>query len=203
MTQTLPKLLTFAEFVAWLPDQGRYELHNGVIFPMNPPVGFHEDIKCFLITELAYECKRLKLPYGISNQSWVKSPQNESAYLPDILLINREILATDSIWQKSAIISRSDAIPLIIEVVSTNWEDDYYKKLGDFEKLGVPEYWIVDYLALGARRFIGNPKQPTISVHSLFEGEYQLNQFRDNEKIISPTFPELNLTANQIFQASV
>ena len=45
MTQTLPKLLTFAEFVAWLPDQGRYELHNGVIVPMNPPVGFHEMAK--------------------------------------------------------------------------------------------------------------------------------------------------------------
>ena len=57
-------------------------------------------------------------------------------------------------WQKSAIIPRADAIPLVVEVISTNWEDDYYKKLGDFEKLAVPEYWIVDYLALGARRLL-------------------------------------------------
>jgi Uma2 family endonuclease len=24
--------------------------------------------------------------------------------------------------------------------------------------MGIPEYWIVDYLALGARKFIGDPK---------------------------------------------
>ncbi len=203
MTQTLPKLLTFAEFIAWLPDRGRFELHSGVVVTMNPPVGFHEDIRSFLATELTLEFNRLKLPYGISNQAIVKPPQAETGYLPDILLINREILATDLIWPKSAIICRADAIPLIIEVVSHNWEDDYYKKLSDFEKLGVPEYWIVDYLALGARRLIGNPKQPTVSIYSLFEGEYQLAQFRDDEQIISATFLELNLTANQIFRASL
>jgi Uma2 family endonuclease len=66
--------------------------------------------------------------------------------------------------------------------------------------MGIPEYWIVDYLGLGARRFIGNPKQPTISIYSLVEGEYQFSQFRDSDVLISPTFPELNLTASQIFQ---
>jgi Uma2 family endonuclease len=51
--------------------------------------------------------------------------------------------------------------------------------------------------------FIGNPKQPTISLYQLIEGEYQVSQFRDDDLIISPTFPELKLTANQIFQASL
>jgi len=74
-------------------------------------------------------------------------------------------------------------------------------KLVDYETFGVPEYWIVDYLALGGRRYIGNPKQPTISVYYLVDGEYQVNLFRGNDRIISPTFPELNLTAEQIFQA--
>lgn len=83
--------------------------------------------------------------------------------------------------------------------VSTNWEDDYYTKLGNYEAMGIPEYWIVDYAALGARKFIGNPKQPTISIYHLVEEEYQIAQFRGDERIISPTFPELNLTANQVF----
>lgn len=69
------------------------------------------------------------------------------------------------------------------------------------DTFGVPEYWIVDYLALGGRRYIGNPKQPTISVYYLVDGEYQVNLFRGSDHIISPTFPELNLTAEQIFQA--
>lgn len=59
----------------------------------------------------------------------------------------------------------------------------------------------MDYLALGGRRFIGNPKRPTISVYYLVEGEYQVSQFRGNDRLQSPTFPELNLTAQQVFQA--
>ncbi len=59
----------------------------------------------------------------------------------------------------------------------------------------------VDYSALGGREFIGKPKQPTILVCSLDEGEYQVSKFRDTDHIQSPTFPELNLTAQQIFQA--
>ncbi|MFO5526515.1 MAG: Uma2 family endonuclease, partial [Cuspidothrix sp.] len=92
------------------------------------------------------------------------------------------------------------SIPLIVEVVSTNWRDDYLTKLRDYEEIGIPEYWIIDYLALGGIRYIGSPKQPTISIYLLIEGEYQVRQFRNDEKMISPTFPDLNLTAQQIFQ---
>ena len=201
MLQALPKLLTFAEFIEWLPDKGRYELHDGVIVEMNPPVGFHEDIICFLAERITAEYLRLNLPYGIPKTTFVKTPGSESSYLPDVLVINRNILATDPNWRKSAVISEPDSIPLVIEVVSTNWQDDYYKKLGDYEKLGIPEYWIVDYLALGSKRFIGSPKQPTISIHQMIDGEYQVSQFTGSELIVSSTFPELKLTAEQIFKA--
>lgn len=67
--------------------------------------------------------------------------------------------------------------------------------------MGIEEYWIVDYAGLGGRNLIGNPKQPTISACNLVEGEYQIVKFRDHDRIVSPTFPDLNLTANQIFQA--
>ncbi len=89
---------------------------------------------------------------------------------------------------------------MVIEVMSTNWRDDYLTKLKEYEEIGISEYWIVDYLGLGGRRFIGNPKQPTILVHELIDGEYQVTAFRGNQRVISPTFPELDLTAKQIFQ---
>jgi len=69
--------------------------------------------------------------------------------------------------------------------------------------MGIREYWIVDYAALGGRNFIGNPKQPTISVCNLVDGEYQVLKFRENDRIVSPTFPDFNLTANQIFGAGL
>ncbi len=61
----------------------------------------------------------------------------------------------------------------------------------------------MDYAALGGREFIGKPKQPTILICCLEEGEYLINKFRGNDCIQSPTFPELNLTAEQIFRAGV
>lgn len=69
--------------------------------------------------------------------------------------------------------------------------------------MSIPEYWIVDYAALDGRNFIGNPKQPTITVCNLVDGEYQISKFRDSDRIVSQTFLELNLTPNQIFQAAV
>jgi len=89
----------------------------------------------------------------------------------------------------------------VIEVVSTNWRDDYHKKYADYEEMGIAEYWIVDYAALGGREFIGDPKQSTILVCSLDQGEYRVTKFRGDDRIVSPTFPELNLTAQQIFDA--
>lgn len=35
----------------------------------------------------------------------------------------------------------------------------------------------------------------------LIDGEYQVTQLRGDDRIVSPTFPELNLTVQQVFQA--
>ncbi|MEH1854394.1 MAG: Uma2 family endonuclease [Nostoc sp.] len=203
MTQSLPKtkLVTFEEFVKWKPDGKHYELHDGVIVEMTQPLGDHEEITGFLATKLPIEYDRLKLPYFIPKTALVKPPENESGYSPDVLIINRSNLVNEPLWKKQSTVTQGASIPLVIEVVSTNWRDDYFTKLGQYEAIGIPEYWIVDYAALGGRRFIGNPKQPTISVYSLVEGEYQVSQFCGSERIISLTFPEFNLTAEQIFNA--
>ena len=205
MIQTLSKVTTFEEFVAGLPDNSgvRYELHNGNIIEMAQPLGDHEEVKGFLGVEIPFEIKRLGLPYGIPNQVIVRPEGKDSGYFPDVLVLNRENLVNEKLWKKQSIISNGASIPLVIEVVSTNWRDDYHLKYADYEEMGIPEYWIVDYAALGGRNFIGNPKQATISVCNLVDGEYQISKFRDHERIVSKTFPELNLTANQIFQASI
>ncbi|MBD2515745.1 Uma2 family endonuclease [Nostoc sp. FACHB-973] len=205
MTQAIPKLVTFEEFVDWLPEtrRVRYELHNGEIVEMAQPVGEHEGVKGFLARKVTVEFDRLDLPYLIPNQVIVRPPEKNSGYLPDVLVLNSANLANEKLWQKQSIVSLGASIPLVIEVVSTNWRDDYYLKFADYEEMGISEYWIVDYAALGGRNFIGNPKQQTISVCNLVDGEYQISKFRDSDRIVSQTFPELNLTPNQIFQAAV
>ncbi|MEG4984949.1 Uma2 family endonuclease [Microcoleus sp. BR0-C5] len=205
MTQALPKLVNFEEFVEWLPENSavRYELHNRKIIEIIQPVGEHQEVTGFLTVEIAVQIKRLGLPYGIPNQVIVRPPEKDSGYLPDVLVLNRANLVNETLWQKQSVLSFGASIPLVIEVVSTNWRDDYYLKYADYEEMGIPEYWIVDYAALGGRNFIGNPKQPTISVCNLVDGEYQVLKFRENDRIVSQTFPDLNLTANQVFGAGL
>jgi Uma2 family endonuclease len=203
MVQSLPKPTNFSEFIQWKPDNKRYELQVGAIIEMPQPTGEHEDIVGFLAEKLTLEYVRLHLPYSIPKTALVKSASSESAYSPDILLLNRSHLVNEPFWKKESTVSLGQSIPLVIEVVSTNWRDDYYKKYGEYEDIGIAEYWIVDYLALGASKFIGNPKKPTISVYFLVDEEYQVTQFRENECIQSFVFPELSLTAEQIFQAGV
>lgn len=201
MTQALPKLMTFEEFAKWRPEDGRYELHDGVIVKMPQPVGEHEEIIGFLAFELTRECIRLNLSYLIPKTALVKPQENESGYSPDVLLLNRSNLVNEPLWKKESTVSQPASIPLVVEVISTNWRDDYYKKYADYEEMGISEYWIIDYAGLGGREFIGKPKQPTILVCYLDEGEYRIQKFRGDDRIQSPTFPEFTLTAQQIFQA--
>jgi Uma2 family endonuclease len=37
--------------------------------------------------------------------------------------------------------------------------------LEDYATLGIPEYWIADYAAIGGIHYLGQPKQPTLSIH--------------------------------------
>lgn len=201
MFQHLVEAISFEEFVQWKPENSRYELHKGVIVEMQP-TGEHELVRAFLIRELNFEIRRFNLAYSIPAQALIKSVDKKSGYIPDVLVLNIPNLINEPLWKKSSTVTQAASIPLVVEVVSTNWRDDYFLKFGEYEELGISEYWIVDYAALGGKRFIGNPKQPTISVYRLVEGEYQVTHFCGNDQIKSPTLIELNLTAEQVFKAA-
>jgi Uma2 family endonuclease len=168
---------------------------------MPQPLGKHEDIASFLAEQVAAEYLRLHLPYRIPKQVLVKKPDAESAYLPDVVVLNRPNLIHEPLWEKAATVTLGASIPLVIQVVSSNWRVDYLTKLKDYEEMGIREYWLVDYLGVGGRRFMGNPKQPTVFIHELVDSEYQVSALREPERLVSPTFPELALTSQQIFQA--
>jgi Uma2 family endonuclease len=203
MTQTIPKQVTFDEFIAWYPENSstRYELHDGIIVEMPKPTGKHSEIAGFLNIETGVTCRSAQLPYFIPRECVVKPYRDKSGYEPDVIVLDRQAVKLEPRWESESIITLGSSVRLIVEVVSTNWHDDYALKLEDYETMGIQEYWIADYLGLGGRRYIGNPKQPTLSVYQLVNGEYQIRQFRGNERIESRTFPQLNLTAQQIFSA--
>lgn len=157
MIQVKPKLMTFEDFLDWKPDSSRYELHDEFVVEIQP-VGKHEQIKIFLTRKFFAEIMRSELSWSTANQVLVKAPDKEAGYVPDILIINPDNLATENLWEKSSTVQKAATIPLIVEVVSTNWSDDYALKLDAYQEIGVREYWIVDYLGLGGKHFIGNLK---------------------------------------------
>lgn len=191
----------FEEFINWYPEQTeyQYELHNGNIIEMPKPRGQHSQIAGFLITELSLEIRRLKLPYFIPKECLIKG-DNFSGYEPDGIILDKNLLKNEPNWEKQSTLITGNAIKLIIEIVSSNWSDDYALKLDAYEILGIKEYWIIDYLGLGGRKFIGYPKQPTLTIYTLENGEYQGRQFRENQLIKSTLFPDFNLNTEQIFK---
>ncbi len=201
--QAEPKLYSFDEFISWYPENSvvRYELHDGVIIEMPKPKGKHSNLTGSLIEQLLIIIRQMGKGgiWTIPRESIVKPKREQSGYEPDIIVLNQEVMGTEPRWESESIIQNPDSVKLIVEVVSTNWRDDYYNKLRDYEEMGIEEYWILDYAALGARKFIGNPKQPTLFVCTLEDEEYQMNPFTENTTIISPTFPQFNLSAKQIF----
>ncbi|NMG56960.1 Uma2 family endonuclease [Geitlerinema sp. P-1104] len=202
MIQTITKPVSFDEFVAGYPDNAdcKYELYDGTIIEMPLATGTHSNITGFISLKLGVQIDRYDLPYSIPGACLLKPLETESGYQPDVIVLDKEELAKEPRWQKESIVTRGSSVRLVVEVVSQNWQNDYLRKLGDYEVMGIPEYWIVDYLGLGGRRFIGNPKSPTLSIYRMVDGEYDVRQFREEDRIESGAFPELALTVNDIFE---
>jgi Uma2 family endonuclease len=191
------QLLTFEQFIKQLPGEGRYELVNGEIVQILP-IRLHEDVADFIEYSFQNEVKRLNLNYRVSGRFMVRTltPNGkEQGRHPDVTVVDKTVWDSNP-FSHSALI---EAPQLVVEVVSTNWEDDYIDKLDEYQRLGIPEYWIVDYLTLGSRNYLGNPKEATVFVYLVDEnGVYQMAAYRGNERIVSRTFPELALTAEQV-----
>ncbi len=198
-TRTEPKqMLSFEQFVKQLPDEeGRYEFVNGEIVKILP-IRLHEDVADFLIKQFDREVDRVPLNYRVSGRFMLRTltPNGkEQGRHPDVTVVDKTIWKS----QPFAYSALTEPPQLVVEVVSTNWEDDYIDKLDEYQRLGIAEYWIVDYLALGSRNYLGNPKEPTVFVYLLDEnGVYQMSAYRGSDRIISRTFPELALTAEQV-----
>ena len=192
--------ISFDEFMDWYPEnsENRYELRRGVVIEMPKPKGKHSRLAGDLAYELGAVFRQASQPYFIPRECIIKI-SNDTGYEPDIIVLDEDEVVHEPRWERESIITLGQSIKLVAEVVSTNWRDDYLVKLGDYEALGIQEYWVIDYLGIGGRRYIGSPKQPTLTVCTLVEGEYELQQFRGNNAIVSTIFPDFPLTAEQIF----
>jgi len=188
MTQTPTKQrFTFEEYLAY--DDGtdnRYELVDGDLVLMPPPTGRHADIVDFLQDTFKAESMRLNLDWAVRPGNVGVRTTDVKSRLPDLVVITEA--QRQAIREISAVLQSPPL--LAVEVVSSgNPETDYRYKRSEYAAREIPEYWIVD------------PRSSLVTVLLLVEGLYEDTEFRGSDPIISPTFPELILTAAQVLSA--
>ena len=197
-TYTVEEFLTLD-----LPEGQEYELINGVITPMSEPSGKHENLRSGLLVELTLESRRRKLGLLIHPKPVMQLGPRDTRK-PDLIAINRE--SWNQQTNSEAVLKEPPSVA--IEIVSTNWEEDYRNKPLWYAAFGVNELWIIDPL-FTVDRYPNrkNPKiqEPTISVGKLVpsssilvEREYEFEVFTGSNRIKSQLFPDLELTVEQI-----
>ena len=198
MTSTSTSALTFEEFLAQYRDNTRYELIDGELRDMEP-TGPHEEVAGNIAGRIYLEIFRNHYNWLVPKNCLIKPLSAEATALrPDIIVLDKEQLQQETLWQKEPVICNSNTIQLVAEVVSGNWQDDYARKVEEYAFLNIPEYWIIDFRGLGGVQFIGSPKQPTFTICSLVDGVYQQEQYRLGDFISSSLFPELELRFDDV-----
>ncbi|GAA6622649.1 Uma2 family endonuclease [Scytonema sp. NUACC26] len=195
---------TVEEFLSLdLPEGQEYELINGVVITMSEPSGEHENLRSELLVELRLSSRRHQLGLLVHPKPVLELGPKDTRK-PDLIAINRD--SWNQQTQSEAVLREPPSV--VIEIVSTNWEDDYRNKPLWYAAFGVNEFWLVDPLFTVARYpKRKNPKiqEPTISIGELVpsrsilvEREYKFESFTGKDRVKSKFFPNLDLTVEQI-----
>ena len=112
--------------------------------------------------------------------------------IPDLLVLSEELEAALSGANRSIVMMDMPPPTLAVEIVSPGKENedrDYRYKRSEYGARGIAEYWIID------------PNQAQVTVLTLVDGLYEEAIFRGGARLVSVTFPTLELSAQQILQA--
>jgi Uma2 family endonuclease len=198
MVYTPTQMLTVEAFLDQYRDRPRYELADGELIDMDP-TGPHEAVGRKLATQIGMAITAAKLPWFIPRTCLIRPfAEVQTARRPDVVVLDETEIGAEPFWQQEPVITLGKTIKLVVEVVSSNWETDYARKVEEYALLGIPEYWIADYRGLGGVAFIGKPKQPTFTVCELQGEEYEKRQYRLGETIASKLLPSLQFCLDDI-----
>ena len=191
MTHT-PVKLTFEQYLEY--DDGtdnRYELCDGELVKVPPESKETYGIARFLLVEFMNLIELDRIFIHSLELQVVGKTQNR---LPDLVIVSEVHL--ELMDKRITITLDMPPPPFVVEVVSPyrnqnneNYQRDYIEKRNQYKQRGIPEYWIID------------PQAQLVTVLVLVNGKYQATEFSGNQRIVSRTFPELELTAEQVLEA--
>lgn len=184
--------VTFADYLAYFDDSDtKYELVDGELFAMAMGTGRHGETIDQVYRKISTEIERTAQPWIVrQGQIGVRCPRGiglDTARIPDVVVMLLD--EWQSLQDREAVIGFDLSPPLlVVEVVSPSTKiTDYRAKRTEYAVRDIPEYWIVD------------PIEAKMSVFVLSDGWYDVTEFTNGDRIVSPMFPELQLTPQEIF----
>ncbi len=184
--------VTFADYLGYFDgSETRYELIDGELFAMAMGTGRHGEIIDKVYRKISTEIDRTAQPWIVrQGQIGVRCPRGiglDTARIPDVVVMLRD--EWQSLQDREAVIGFDLSAPLlVVEVVSPSTKTtDYRAKRTEYAARDIPEYWIVD------------PIEAKVSVLVLSDGWYDVTEFSNCDRLVSPMFPELQLTPQEIF----
>jgi Uma2 family endonuclease len=190
MIQVKRQFQSFEEYLVYDDETDNlYELFNGELIEVPPESGENVQIATFLLLQFALLLGHRRVR-GHGLELEVRGePRNR---YPDLTIIREEHI--EQLAKRNTIRLTMAPPLLVIEVVSPGElqrNRDYIAKRSQYQDCGIPEYWIVD------------PEAKAILVLALTNNTYaEFGNFSGSERVLSPQFTELNLTAAQILTAS-
>ena len=186
-TIAVQRRMSLAEYLEYDSDTDRwYELEDGLLIDMSGENPLNPCIAAMLLF-LFHDLGMARILLTIGHQVEVRSSY-ATCRQPDLIVhtieSRRAILSGDKV-----LLLGSPPPLLVVEVASSTLTDaksrkrDYEHKPREYADRGIPELWIVD------------PDRAWVQVGTLVDGAYQFQTFKGEAAIVSPTFPELNLTA--------
>jgi Uma2 family endonuclease len=186
-----PQFQSFAEYlaadIADLPE-GRCEYWDGELVPVMAESIDNLAIANYLFAVLIQAGIPVNHLYPHSCE--VEVPGQPRTRYPDLTVIDPVHL---QLLKKRATLTRDMPPPrLLAEVVSPgsetsdNYKRDYQEKARQYAQIGVSEYWLID------------PQRAVVLIGMLVDGRYQFTTFAGSQNLVSSTFPDLPLTAEQL-----
>ncbi len=184
------KRWTLAEYLTYDDgsDSHRYELENGEIIRMPSESHLNQAIAVFLLFAFGEFVPRSLLRWATEIET---SGSGATVRIPDIMLLTEELDEAMKGASRGLVRADMPSPQLVVEIVSPgkkNQDRDYRYKRSEYAARGILEYWVVD------------PKQAQIIILVLVDGLYEEAVFTGQQRIESATFPQLDLTADQVLQ---
>ncbi len=185
MTQAKQRFSSFEEYLSY--DDGTdklYELFNGVLVELSPESGKNVQIANRLFFHFALFLGTDRVRGQGLELEMRGEPKNR---YPDLTIIREEHVLQLELRNT---IRLKMALPmLVVEIVSPGelqQERDYIAKRQQYQEIGIPEYWVID------------PTEAKIILFQLVDNHYEGLELHHNDLIQSPTFPQLQLTVDQV-----